>query len=650
MKFSYKLLKKIYPGVGSKKEITTDLTMGLFEVDDVLSDSLDIKVLPNRFSDAASHYGIARELGALKGKKIVFPKEDLGQDLGDKLKVEIKDKKGCFRYIGVVMEVENSESSPAYIKEVLEDCGLRPINLVVDVMNYAMLLTGQPMHAFDYEKVAKGGRKLAEKEIIVRRAKKGEKIETLDGKKMELGEDVLVIADVDGPLAIAGIKGGKRAEVNEKTKKIIIEAASFNQEVIYKVAKKIGITTDASIRFSHNLSSELASFGMSEAIKILKKEAKGKEGVILDVYPKKEKKKEIIFDLEKFKNFTGIDISLAEISKKLELLGFSARKKSAHILGVTTLVFRNDVENFIDLAEEVVRLYGIYKIEKQPLEKMILSEKEEKIISFKEEAKDILSGLGLDEVYNYSFYGKNVGENFVELANPAAEDKRFLRESLLALLRKNVLDNFRFFSEVKIFEVGKDFSWDKNEILEKTNLGIAVAAKKASVFFKMKGILEEFFRKIGVAEVEFKEEKEELLVLYEGNKIGRVFEENLNGSGEKVSLAEICLDNLSGSAFSLKKFEEIVKYPSVVRDVSFLVDDSIRAEKIFGVLKKEEKGEVKSISLIDFYEGKNLGNKKSMTLRINMQSGKRSLTDEEAGEMVKKIVEVLKSNFRAEIR
>jgi len=449
---------------------------------------------------------------------------------------------------------------------------------------------------------------------------------------------------------VAGIKGGKRAEVSEKTKKIIIEAASFNQEDIYKAAKKIGITTDASVRFSHNLSPELASFGMSEVIKILKKEAKGKESEILDVYQKKEKKKEIVFNLEKFRDFIGMDFSFSEVLKKLELLGFSVKKKSAHILGVTASVFRNDVESFADLTEEVARLYGIDKIKKQPLEKVILSEEEEKIISFKEEIKDILSGLGLDEIYNYSFYGKNLGDNFVELANPAAEDKKFLRENLLALLRKNISDNFRFFSEVKIFEVGNVFSWDKNKILEKTNLGIAAAAKKASAFFKMKGILEEFFRKIGAAEVEFKEEKEELLVLYEGNKIGRVFEENLNGSGEKVSLAEICLDNLSGSAFSLKKFEEIVKYPSVVRDVSFLVDDSIRVEKIFGVLKKEEKGEVKSISLIDFYEGKNLGNKKSMTLRINMQSGKRSLTDEEAGEMVKKIVEVLKSNFRAEIR
>ena len=357
--------------------------------------------------------------------------------------------------------------------KILIDCGLRPINNVVDIMNYAMLETGQPLHAFDFDKVGGG-------QIIVRRAKKGEKITTLDNQVFELNENILVIVN-DSPresavLAIAGIKGGEKAEVDKNTKRIVVEAANFDGVNIYKSSKALKLFTDASSRFSHNLSPELVSLGLSRSGELLKEIIGAKAGQTTDVNFTKPIKKTIKFDLEKFNKFIGLDLDVKTCRKYFERLGFkitqNSKLKTQNSFLVEISPLRQDIETFEDLAEEAARLYGYNKIESAPPRIHLIPSGFEDQIILKDKIRKILIGMGISEVYNYSFIDK-ADENAVELENPISAQFKYLRSSLAHHLLENIKNNSRFFDEIKIFEIGKVF----NKTEEKLMLGIAMVSK-----------------------------------------------------------------------------------------------------------------------------------------------------------------------------
>ncbi|MFA5173473.1 MAG: phenylalanine--tRNA ligase subunit beta [Candidatus Paceibacterota bacterium] len=653
MKFSYKLLKRIDPRIPAKDKVLELLTDYSFEAEDLGEGVIDISILPNRYSDAGSHYGIAREIMAALQKRSELPNFSLRfPKKGKELEVKILEKGLCGRYIGAVVEIEKNGESPLWMKEVLEDAEMRPISLVVDIMNYAMLLTGQPMHAFDFDKIADlrglstGSKKEKKEEIIVRRAKDGEEIETLDNKRIKLDKNTLVIADEKKPLAIAGIKGGKRAEVDGKTRKIIVEAASFSQANIFKTSKRVGIITDASLRFSHSLSPELAEFGMSEALKLLKELAGGKVKEGVDVNFNKKEKKEIYFDIKKFAGFTGIkDMDAKKAAAKLELLGFSIKKINKDGFMATPPVLKNDVLNFQDLAEEAARIYGVNKIKPEAPNFLIYPPLENNLYVMKEKIRDILAGLALDEVYNYTF----TREGGVSLENPISAERKHLRVSLKPLLIKNVLDNFRFFERVAIFELGKVFNNDGKEISENFNLGIAVAHKKENLFFELKGITEELLRRLGLTDFYFKEEEGKLLVLTDGEAVGSLTAEKREGY--KIALAEINFEKLEKEAEEELEYEEIIKYPSITRDLSFLAGSEARVGEILKEIQGVDFQEIRDVDMVDFYEDEKLGdNLKSLTFRIVLQSKEKSLTDEEADKIMEKIIKKLEEKFGIEVR
>ncbi|MDD4761536.1 MAG: phenylalanine--tRNA ligase subunit beta [Candidatus Pacebacteria bacterium] len=653
MKFSYKLLKRINSRIPEKKKVLELLTNYSFEAEDLKGEVIDISILPNRYSDASSHYGIAQEIMAALQKKSELP--DFGSKFGKKgkeLEIKVLEKGLCKRYIGAVIEIEKNTESPLWMREILEDVGMRPINLVVDIMNYVMLLTGQPMHAFDFDKIADlreisvGSKRIKKEKIIVRLAKDGEEIETLDNRRIKLDKGTLIIADEKKPLAIAGIKGGKRAEVDEKTKKIIVEAASFSQVNIFKTSKRVGISTDASLRFSHNLSSELAKFGMNEALKLFKEFAGGKVKEIIDADFSKKEKKDIYFDVKRFVNFTGIkDLNVKMAAVKLKFLGFLIKKISKDGFIATPPILRNDVLNFQDLAEETARVYGVNKIKPEAPNFIIYPPIENNLYVMKEKVRDILSGLALDEVYNYTF----VAEGGVNLENPISAERKHLRVSLKPLLIKNVIDNFRFFDKVAIFELGKIFNNDGKEISENFNLGIVVAHKKDNLFLELKGVVEELLRKLGLTDFDFKEEEGKLLVLAGGEAIGGLTIEKKDGY--KMSIAEINLERLEKKTEEELEYEEIIKYPSITRDLSFLVGSEIRVGEILKEIQGVDFQEIRDVDMIDFYEDEKLGdNLKSLTFRIVLQSKEKSLTDEEADRIIEKIVKMLEEKFGAEVR
>lgn len=667
MKFSYALIKKLIPAVKSKRDLIEKLNLYSFEVEDAKGDVFEVSVPPNRFSDAASHLGIVKEISAILGvqykeARLLEINNKYNKARLSKIKVEIKDKNLCARYSARYFENIKVGPSPKWMRKILIDCGLRPINNVVDIMNYAMLETGQPLHAFDYDKIATSDKRQATKRIIVRRAKKGEKIAALDNQIFKLNENILVIADGKEPLAIAGIKGGKKAEVVQNTKRIIVESANFDGVNIYKSSKALKLFTDASLRFSHNISPELALFGLDKAGELLKEIIGAKAGQATDINFTKPVKKIIKFDLEKFNKFIGLNLDIEICRKYFERLGFKISNQSSIVHGLSSFlvevpVLRQDIETFEDLAEEAARLYGYNRIKSMPAFVHLTPSGFEDQIVLKDKIRKILAGMGLSETYNYSFVGPDAKQqiNAVELENPISVQFKYLRFSLAPYLIKNIESNLRFFDEIKIFEIGKVFSRDAN-ISEKLKLGIAVAFKnnppagESEAFFELKGIIEQLFKKIGLVDFLIKELKDGDLEIESGDKtIGFINHSGYKGlpAGKHGAFAEIDLDSLLKLIVEEHEYRPLPKYPSIMRDISILVGQTARVGEIMQAIQEVDLKYIEDVDLTDEYE---INGKRSLTFRIIFQAKDRTLTDGEINKEMGKIFKALKNKFKALIR
>ncbi len=630
MKFSYQLLKKFVPKIKNADHLAGQLSLGLFEAQTVDGDrALEVEVLPNRFSDAASHWGLAREISALMGKKFNSPlipetKAEVKKDFDVIIKTKL-----CHRLAARYFEELKIAPSPKWLQDVLRDCGLQPINNLVDITNYVTLETGQPLHAFDFEAIEGGI-------LMARPAKKGEKVTSLDGKIYDLSSNDLVLADKKDALDVAGIKGGKKAEIKHNTKNILLTAGNFDGVSIYKTSRKINLTTDASARFSHGISPELVGLGIGRAAELIKELCGGRAGTMVDIYQKKPGRKLIKFHIDKFNKISGLDLKEDEALVYLRFLGFQASGEAVEVPAI-----RTDIERFEDLAEEILRLYGYENLPAKPPSVFLHPPVHDQQVIFKDIIKKNLVSLGLDEVYNYSLTAEEIGA--FELENPVSKQFSFLRPSLLLGLAKNIDDNLRFFDSVAIFEIGKVFLGSlakKNNIDEKLMLGVAVAGGSES-FFELKGYLDELFRKIGLVSYEFiaKKQGDALMVKSDNQEIGSLFHRE---SG-KVALAEIDLDLLLKLIEEERSYEPLPKFPSIMRDISLLVPQSVRFSDILSAIQNSAPKYVEDVDLIDFYEG-------SLTLRLVFLADDRTLTDDEVNREIAKISSVLVKQFDAEIR
>ena len=678
MKFSYKLLKKLVPQIKSKNELSGKLSSRAFEIDSIDSDTIDIKISANRY-DASGHIGLAREISALYGKKFkVKEKFRKSKTSKQNFEVVIKDKNLCPRYCAQYFELGKIKETPLFIKNVLADCGMRPISTVVDIMNYVMLETGQPMHAFDLDKLAKINKGKAQ--IIVRKAKKGEKIETLDGQKFDLDNGELVIADAKHILAIAGIKGGKLAEVDKNTKRIIVESANFDSANIYGTSRKLKLITDASARFSRGISPELAMVAINRAAGLLKEIAGAKEGSAIDVYPKKQPKKILKFDIGRFNSFIGVNFDFKTIKKYLDLLDFGVKVRASQISSVREFIvevplLRTDIENPEDLFEEVIRLYGYNELKSvAPRIRIAPSGFEDEIV-LKDKIKKVLTGLGLDEVYNHSFVEiefsfKNDKFKVVELQNPISAEFQHLRPTLAVNLIKDIETNGRFFSKISLFETGKVFfkKAGSDSINELDSLGIIFASKTEERFFELKGLADELFRRIGLTDYFLGEAMgsdwtkdftsgylkhgEVLKIESEGKDIGYLGKVKNPSDLEKwhICVMELDLGSLLKLVEGENEFRPLPKYPSVMRDISMLVNKTFKVGDMIQSIQEVDLKHIKDVDLVDEYDDKKLGDKKSLTFRIVFQAEDRTLTDNEVNNEVKKVEEILRKKFNAGIR
>jgi len=688
MLFSYNWLQSFFKGKLPKPEKLAEfLTMHSFEVENlkkVKGDWIfDIAVLPNRAPDCFSHLGIAREISVLTGLTLSSLLSEIKEDKDIKAKdfvlVEVKDKIACPRYTARVITDIKVAPSPKWLKDRLKSCGLRPINNIVDIVNYVMLETGQPLHAFDFEKISgvqNQKSKLKTKNIVIRKTKKGEEIVTLDEEKYDLDENILIIADIEQPLAIAGIKGGKKAEIDEKTKIVVLESANFYPQVIRKGSRIINLRTDASLRFEHGIDPNLTEIAINRAASLIQEITGGKvtKGLI-DFYSKKVLPKKIKLDLDYVEGLLGVKIPKKEIKNILKRLGFKIEEVSSQQLLVEILTFRLDISIPEDLIEEVGRIYGYEKIPKVfPRAALVPSAKNSELF-WERKIKNILKETGFSEVYNYSFIGqKDISlyqfarsKEVIEIENPISSFNRYLRPSLIPNLLKNTKENLKWFDEIKIFELGKIFYKKEKKMLS------GVLAKKESKdeeFFELKGIIDFLLNKLGISNVYYDQYKQTpeassikiwhsakcAEIKIDGEEIGFLGEIHptileKTGIKEKVFVFDIDFEKLAKLSSEEQEYQPVSIHPSAIRDLAVLVPGGTKVEEVLNKIEVTGGELVRDVDLFDIYSGEEIPEgKENFAFHIIYQAEDRTLSSKEIDKIYQKIIKVLEENPEWEVR
>lgn len=639
MKFSYHILKQFVPNLPPIAELAEKITLHLFEVESNGGDVLDIKILPNRYSDAACYWGMAREIAVICNVPHQKPKTKKIRSLVKKaVSVDNSMPHLCPRIATAYVENLRIARSPDWLINALEASGIRSLNNLVDITNYVMLETGQPLHVFDYEKIQGGG-------IIVRQAYDGEIVETLDGKKISLTPSTLVLADTEHALDIAGIKGGTRAEITDHTKIIALTAASVDGALIYKTVKRLGIVTDAAIRFSHNVHPVLVDRGLCRALELIQELCGGKLGIITDIYPKPIQPLVIAGDVKKYNALTGCALTDKEFFGYLIKLGFRRAGKK-----VISPAERTDIEGFHDLVEEVARLYGWERIVPVAPCVTLMSPVPNAIGACKDQARALAAQVGYTEIYTHSF--NTAGD--IPLENPLTQEQSFLRASLLPGLQKAAEQNLRFNHEVRLFEIGSVFFKKTNyEPEEEIFLGFIISSIKnadSENTRALRGSVEYMLNNLGIENVAFVEQNKNTLIITVGDEaIGQIaYEQNKYAH----SRAEINLTKLSLHRKTAKEYQPIAKYPSITRDLSIVIDKHIRIGKIIECIEKTAaRDTLQKLDFINRYEDKNAGaHKHSLTFRMVFRNPHHTLEDKEADREMRIIVAALKENFQVEIR
>ncbi len=705
MIFSYNWLQNyITKNLPKPKELAELLSEHFTEVEGVEKIgndfALDINVKPNRAGDCFSHWGIARECAAITGLKTKIPvsklKEENNIKSSDFIRVDVKDKDACPRYMARVMTGIKVKPSPQWLKQRLRTCGLQSINNVVDIANYVMLGTGQPLHAFDIDKL-ESTRPGYPKKLIVRFAKKGEKIATLDEQKFELDENILVIADERNPVAIAGIKGGEGPGIDKDTETIILESANFKPVAIRHSSKRLKLRTDASIRFEHGISPWLAEKAINRAVALLQELASGKIAKdAVDIYAKPEQSRVVTLRLNHIEKLLGIKVPKATVLRILRSLEFEILREEENEMRIKVPHSRLDVSIPQDLIEEVGRIYGYKKIPAIVPMACLIPPKRNLEIFWEEFSKDILKESGFTETYNYSFITEERAKLFryrlsglLEIQNPLSIEQQYLCPTLMPNLLENIRKNFRFFDYLKMFELGKVFcrtlgSESKNpkdNIVEKRTLSGFIARKdknKAiSDFRELKGILDTLSGGMGISPSHgsgqglwydaYKPTPEQSNLSIWNNK--RCAEIKIDGEeigfiGEiapdilyslkirgAVIFFDIDFEKLQALATEEHEYRPISPYPAAVRDLSVLIPRETKVVKVLNIINRAGGALVRDVDLFDVYNDEGLPDgKKSIAFHIVYQAKDRTLKVGKINQLHQKIIDALEENLGWEVR
>jgi phenylalanyl-tRNA synthetase beta chain len=644
----------------------------------------DISITPNR-ADCLSVIGIAREIGAITRQKIRYPKIQLSeakQDIQQITSVEIRDADLCPRYAARVIKDVTLKSSPAWLRMRLEALGLRAINNVVDITNYVMLEMGQPLHAFDY-------RFLEEGRIVVRRAKQGERFISLDGKERVLDSDVLMICDGVKPVAIGGIMGGLNSEVKDDTKDVLLESAYFNPSSIRKSARLLGISTEASFRFERGIDPDGVARALNRAAQLIAELSGGAvcRGYI-DQHPRKiETAKNIILSTQRVNDILGTTITAPEMLSILEKLEMATQKVEKEIYRVTPPTFRVDITREIDLIEEIARLYGYNRIPITLPSISVMTVSDDRKGKLQESIRRLMTGHGYSEIITYSFIspqfaeclGLKEGEEMrsVIIKNPLSEEQSVMRTTLIYGLLETAKKNANVgCSSLKVFEMGKTFFHQREgELpLEKNKLGVLLIGSRYDDTWHFKGIKADFYDLKGWAEslldgLKISHFKFEAGVpqtfLHHGKAcnisignnlvgfLGEVHPDVLAkmGLNERAFVCELDLDLLVSCLSHKIIFREIPKYPSVLRDVAFLIPVGLTAKEVMDLAEEHREELLEKVNVFDVYTGCGIPDgMKSLGLRFSYRSSRKTLTDDEVNQVHNSIIKDIVRLTGAKVR
>ncbi len=676
MKVTYSWLKDFVNLKIAPAQLAEKLTMAGLEVvslEEAAGDSVfEIEITSNR-PDWLSVLGIAREVGAICGLKLkTVNLKETKIKAKDCLPVKIlvSDKKDCPFYSGRVICDVKVGTSPAWLKERLESLGCRSINNIVDITNYILFETGHPLHAFDLEA-------LNQKEINVRRAKTGEKIITISGEQKILDPEILVIADGNKPVAIAGIMGGKEAEVTFKTRNILLESAVFNPILVRRGKQKLGLQSESAYRFERGVDLETAKSASLAAQELILKLASGKPCAYKSAGVFKLPNRVINLDLAYVNKVLGLAIPAVKIKQILSRLGLGVKAKTKNILNVKIPGFRQDLKLPVDLVEEVARIYGYAKIPRT-----IPAIRPGRNIPDKGDLacliKNILSGLGLREVITYSLVdralliksGINTDKNLLEILNPLSKEQEVLRSTLLPSLIRCLAYNLdRQQENIKIFEIADVFFGEANSAREEPCLAIALCGinsflikqgliKEELTLLHLKGILEILFNRLGVRSFDFIRQDEHKINILLGSEVAgfmlELSRQALDASdikNKQVILAELSLEKLSGHINLGKKFSNIPKFPAITRDISFVIKNAVSVSALLSAIQAKGAPLLRQARVTDYYQGKQIPQGfKGLTVSCIYRRDERTLTEEEINPLHEQICSLLKERFDVKLR
>ncbi|GAB4230467.1 MAG: phenylalanine--tRNA ligase subunit beta [Acidobacteriota bacterium] len=651
----------------------TNLGLAVDGVEETEGDSiLELDVTTNR-PDCLNHLGVARELAAYFRLQLRLPRFDpvpAEADLAERLPfdITIEDPELCPRYAGRVITGVEVGESPDWLKRRLEAIGQRPLNNVVDVTNYVLFAVGHPLHAFDYEK-------LAEHRIVVRRARPGECIRTLDGVNREPTPEMLMICDARVPVAVAGVMGGEETEISPSTRTILLESAYFDPVSIRRTSKGLGLSTEASYRFERGADPEMPVKALNLATRLLVELCGGRcAGEVKDVYPRPVARKRLRVRLERIRRVVGVTIPPEDVKATLAGLEFAPEwKADGGAFEVTVPSFRQDVAVEDDLVEEAARHYGYERVPShyprpQAPGRDLPTAPHDRIIG------EILQGYGFSQAINYVFTSPErevrlLGrrEALVALANPLSEAESHLRSTLLPGLVEAVLRNLHFGQrDVRLFELGKTYhpGTVAGEVREVARLGMAAtgafhapfyaSTREEYGFFHLKGVVETLLEALGrrvafrpADSVEFLHPgiAAELLadddtVLGIAGALHPKLVEALKFPAP-VLLCELNLEPLYARGLPEPRFQPINRFPVVTRDLSFFVDKDVAYATIVEAVQNLRVPELKSVRLIDLYHGPSLPSGKiSLTVRLTFEAG-RTLTQDEVAAHCERVMSTL---------
>jgi len=649
----------------------------------------EIEVTPNR-PDCLSVIGVAREIAAIQKVRLKYPNfslVDKDNQIAKRTSVKIEAPDHCPRYVARLLEDIKIKPSPFWLQERLMSVGQRPINNIVDVTNFVLMETGQPLHAFDFDR-------LAENRIVVRTAGKGETFVTLDQKERVLNPETLMICDGQKPVAVGGVMGGLNSEIEDHTTRVLLESAYFNPVSIRRTSKRLGLSTDASYRFERGVDPGGQVAAANRAVKLMVELGGGRliSGLI-DEYPAKQRAKSLKLSVKNTNRLLGTQLKHTQIARLLKSIDFTVGKKTTKkdddILNVTPPSFRVDISRPEDLMEEVARLSGYNNIPTtfppMPAAGQSVHEK----IDLRDRMRQLMAGFGFRETVNYSFMSRQAGDRLrlkpddprrqaVDILNPLTEEQAVMRTSLMPGLLQTVHYNFsQQLKNLKVFEIGKTFiNEDPRHLPREPEILAAIWTGSRHEdswhqqtadcdFYDIKGVAEGLLNALQVEGIQFTQLPESECVYTRSGHTAQILcnEIRLGLVGEihpqvlaiydlkqPAFLFELDFDSLFPLIGETTQSKPIPKFPAIFRDITLIVDSEIETQKIVTEAQSQPSELVESYSLLNVFEGKPIAEgKKSVSLRITYRSSVKTLKDEDVTPIHQSIADRLVKAFKASL-